>query len=99
MSKQTSSSRWVSQAKMPRRIRVWLLESGELQLVSTRTAKRQEQTSRYGKRVNIIGILELAKSLVYGLVVNSITSAYYLQLMDWQATQAAREFNALGGLR
>lgn len=52
--------------------------------------KRQEQTKRRGKRVNIIGIWEPQQSMVYGLVIGKMTSARYIRLMDWQATQAAR---------
>ena len=58
--------------------------------------KRQEQTSRRGRRVNIIGILEPGKRLEYGLVVGSITSARYIKLMDWQAAQAARRLQRTG---
>lgn len=58
--------------------------------------KRQEQTARRGRRVNIIGILEPDKSMEYGLIVGSITSARYIKLMDWQANQAARLLQRTG---
>lgn len=44
----------------------------------------------------MIGILEPGKSMVYGLVVGSMTSASYIQLMDWQAAQAARLLQRTG---
>lgn len=58
--------------------------------------KRQEQTPRRGRRVNVIGILEPGQQMEYGLVVGSITSARYIKLMDWQATQAARWLQRTG---
>lgn len=54
------------------------------------TQKRQEQTPRRGRRVNIIGAWEHGRSLSYGLAVGSITSTTYIRFINGQARQAQR---------
>jgi transposase len=54
------------------------------------TQKRQEQTPRRGRRVNIIAAWEPDCQFSYGLAVGSITSATYIRFMDGQAKQAQR---------
>ncbi len=58
--------------------------------------KRQEQTIRHGRRVNVIGVWEPDCSFTYGLVVGSITSATYIRFIDEQAKQAQRLFKRTG---
>lgn len=60
------------------------------------TQKRQEQTPRHGRRVNIIGVWEPNCSFTYGLVVGSITSATYIRFMDEQANHAQRLLKRTG---
>lgn len=60
------------------------------------TQKRQEQTRRHGRRVNIIGVWEPGCSFTYGLSVGSITSATYIRFIDEQAQQAQRLFKRTG---
>lgn len=58
--------------------------------------KRQEQTLKHGRRVNIIEVWEPNCSFTYGLSVGSITSATYIRFMDEQAKQAQRVFKRTG---
>ncbi|OKH23421.1 DDE endonuclease [Chroogloeocystis siderophila 5.2 s.c.1] len=60
------------------------------------TQKRQEQTARHGRRVNIIGVWEPDCRFTYGLSVGSITSATYIRFIDEQAKQAQRLFQRTG---
>ena len=60
------------------------------------TQKRQEQTPRHGRRVNIIGVWEPDCSFTYGLSVGSITSATYIRFMNEQAKQAQGLFQRTG---
>lgn len=60
------------------------------------TQKRQEQTPRHGRRVNIIGVWEPGCSFTYGLSIGSITSATYIRFIDEQAKQAQRLFKRTG---
>ncbi|MGG6297915.1 IS630 family transposase [Leptolyngbya sp. AN02str] len=60
------------------------------------TQKRQEQTPRHGRRVNIIGVWEPHCKFAYGLVVGSITSATYIRFMNAQAKQAQRLLKRTG---
>lgn len=60
------------------------------------TQKRQEQTKRHGRRVNVIGVWEPDCNFTYGLVVGSITSATYIRFIDEQAKQAQRLFKRTG---
>ena len=50
--------------------------------------KRQEQTTRKGSRLSILGLLQPLFSCVYGLVVGSFTSKTYIAMLDEQAQQA-----------
>lgn len=61
--------------------------------------KRMEQTSRRGKRVSVLGLLQPLVSFVYGLVVGSFDSHRYITMMDEQARQAQREFEQTGRIR
>ena len=61
--------------------------------------KRIEQTSRRGKRVSILGLLQPLVSFVYGLVVGSFDSTRYITLMTVQAQQAQRQFEQTGRIR
>lgn len=60
------------------------------------TQKRQEQTPRRGRRLNILGVWEPHCSFTYGLVVGSITSATYICFMDKQAQHAQRVLKRTG---
>lgn len=61
--------------------------------------KRLEQTKRRGRRLSIIGLLQPLISFVYGLVVGSISSFSYIQMMEQEAQQAAAEMQATGRIR
>lgn len=58
--------------------------------------KRIEQTAKKGRRLNICGLLEIGKSFEYGLALKSFKSQSYIQLMDWQASQAQEKFKKTG---
>jgi hypothetical protein len=61
--------------------------------------KRLEQTSRKGKRVSILGLLQPFVSFVYGLVVGSFASHHYITLLEEQARQAKLHFEQTGRIR
>ena len=58
--------------------------------------KRIEQTKKKGRRLNICGLLEVGKSLDYGLALKSFRSDSYIKLMNWQADQAKERFKTTG---
>jgi transposase len=61
--------------------------------------KRQEQTTRKGSRLSILGLLQPLVTFVYGLVVGSFTSKTYIQMMDEQAQQAQQVQTQTGRIR
>jgi transposase len=61
--------------------------------------KRQEQTSRKGSRLSILGLLQPLVSFVYGLVVGSFTSKTYIRMMDEQARHAQQVHSKTGRIR
>lgn len=61
--------------------------------------KRLEQTSRRGKRISILGLLQPLVSFVYGLVVGSFDSTRYITMMDEQARQAKLQLAQTGKIR
>lgn len=61
--------------------------------------KRLEQTSRRGKRISILGLLQPLVGFIYGLVVGSFDSERYITLMDEQAHQSRRVFESSGRIR
>ncbi len=61
--------------------------------------KRMEQTSRRGKRISILGLLQPLVSFIYGLVVGSFDGDRYIKMMDEQAHQAKQAFELMGRLR
>lgn len=61
--------------------------------------KRLEQTSRRGKRISILGLLQPLVSFVYGLVVGSFDSTRYITMMDEQARQAKLQLAQTGQIR
>jgi hypothetical protein len=61
--------------------------------------KYMEQTSRRGKRVSILGLLQPFVSFIYGLGVGSFDSNRYITMMDEQAHQAKPAFEQTGRLR
>jgi len=61
--------------------------------------KRQEQTQREGKRVNIIGFFQPLLTFFYGLVMGSVTSPQFIKLMDEQARQAEIVLQETGRIR
>ena len=58
--------------------------------------KRIEQTKKKGRRLNICGLLEVGKSFEYGLALKSFKSESYVQLMNWQASQAEERLKKTG---
>lgn len=61
--------------------------------------KRMEQTSRQGKRISILGLLQPLVSFVYGLVVGSFDSNRYITMMEEQAQQAKLPFEQTSRIR
>jgi len=61
--------------------------------------KRIEQTSRQGRRISILGLLQPWVSFVYGLVVGSFDSARYITMMEEQAQQAKLRLEQSGRIR
>jgi putative transposase len=61
--------------------------------------KRQEQTTRKGSRLSILGLLQPLLGFVYGLVVGSFTSQTYIAMLDEQAQQAQQEMTQSGRIR
>jgi putative transposase len=61
--------------------------------------KRMEQSSRRGKRISILGLLQPLVSFVYGLVVGSFDSDRYITMMEEQARQAKLRFEQSGRIR
>jgi transposase len=61
--------------------------------------KRQEQTTRKGSRLSILGLCQPLITFVYGLVLGSFTSKTYIQMMDEQAQQAQQVQTQTGRIR
>ncbi|NJP08214.1 MAG: transposase [Leptolyngbyaceae cyanobacterium RU_5_1] len=61
--------------------------------------KRIEQTSRKGKRISILGLLQPFVSFIYGLVVGSFDGNRDITMMDEQARQAKLQFEQTGKIR
>jgi transposase len=61
--------------------------------------KRMEQSSRRGKRISILALLQPLVSFVYGLVVGSFDTGRYIPMMEEQARQAKLQFEQTGRLR
>lgn len=61
--------------------------------------KRIEQTSRQGRRISILGLLQPFVSFIYGLVVGSFDSDRYITMMEEQAQQAKLRFEQSGRIR
>jgi putative transposase len=64
------------------------VDAGRGQLFFYWGTKRMEQTSRRGRRISILGLLQPRVSFVYGWVVGSFDSQRYITMMDDQARQA-----------
>ena len=60
--------------------------------------KRFEQTARRGQRVSILGVWDPHESFDYALVVGGFNGERYIEMMDWLATKAAKNFEATGQL-
>lgn len=59
--------------------------------------KRMEQKKVvYGKRISILGLWEPGKSFEYGLTAGGFKSLSYIELMDWIAEKAEKEFKETG---
>lgn len=50
--------------------------------------KRLEQTKRRGRRLSIIGFLQLSISFVYGLVIGGVNRKSYIKMMEQEAADA-----------
>lgn len=61
--------------------------------------KRIEQTSRQGRRISILGLLQPLVSFIYGLVVGSFASDRYITMIEEQAQQAKLRFEQSGRIR
>jgi putative transposase len=61
--------------------------------------KRQEQTKNRGKRLSILGIFQPAITFIYTLVVGSIKSNHYVEMLNAQAEAAEAEFRKSGKIR
>jgi putative transposase len=61
--------------------------------------KKLEQTSRRGRRISILGLMQPSLSCIYGLVVGGFNSERYIKMMDTQASCAQTEFEHSGRIR
>lgn len=61
--------------------------------------KRQEQTSKRGKRVSILGLWQPLVTFVYALVLGGFDSDDYIAMMDQQAAVAAQVYEQTGRIR
>ena len=52
--------------------------------------KHLEQTTRRGRRLSIIGLIEPSTSFVYGLVIGGVNRKSYIQMMDTEAQEAEK---------
>lgn len=52
--------------------------------------KHLEQTKRRGRRLSIIGFLQPLISFVYGLVIGGVDRKSYIQMMEYEATEAEK---------
>jgi putative transposase len=50
--------------------------------------KRWEQTKRRGRRLSIVGLLQLLISFVYGLVIGGVDRKAYIKMMGREAQEA-----------
>ena len=60
--------------------------------------KRQEQTSCRTRRVNLLGVWEPGRTMMYALKLGSVNSSTYIRFINWQAQQAERLFKRTGVL-
>jgi transposase len=61
--------------------------------------KRQEQTPKRGKRVNIIGFFQSLVTFFYTMVVGGVNSETFIQVMNEQAKQAEKVLENEGKIR
>jgi transposase len=61
--------------------------------------KRQEQTAKQGKRVNILGFFQPFVTFFYALVVGRVDSQVFIKVMDEQARQAAKVLEIAAKIR
>lgn len=54
------------------------------------------QPKHRGKRISIIGILEIDKSFNYGLVMRGVKSKAFIKILDWLAQKAEIEWQETG---
>ena len=52
--------------------------------------KRLEQTSRRGRRLSIVGLLQPEISFVYGLVIGGVDRKAYIKMMESEALSASK---------
>ncbi len=55
-----------------------------------------EQTTRRGRRLNILGLYSVGVSFDYGLKLGSFKGDTYVKLLDWQAQKAAKRLAQTG---
>ena len=60
--------------------------------------KRVQQSKRRGRRINIWGVWQPKVRFDYALMVGTLTTDTYLNLMDWQANQAELHLHKTGQL-
>lgn len=61
--------------------------------------RRLEQTTRKGRRLSILGLLQPLVSFVYGLVIGSFNGKRYITMMDEQARAAQQQLEQTGRIR
>lgn len=61
--------------------------------------KHLEQTSRKGRRLSILGLLQPMVSFIYGLVIGSFNGERYIKMMEEQAHQAQQQLAETGRIR
>ncbi|MEL7070121.1 MAG: transposase [Cyanobacteria bacterium J06581_3] len=68
----------------------WTPESYSYSQVSEQ--KRFEQTSRCGQRVSILGVWDPDESSDYALCFGGFNGEHYLEMMNWLAAKAAKNY-------
>lgn len=57
--------------------------------------KRLEQSKRRGRRLSILGLFQPKGSLMYGLVIGSITDESYIKMMEYEAIFASKKLRLM----
>ena len=67
-------------------------------MVNGEFTHRVGQNRRRGRRINILGVWQPHFQFDYALMLGTLKTTTFLQLMDWQAAKAERHFQQTGQL-